>query len=615
MNKNIAKVVVGLPVQGPFDYAVDPAQRKILEEGMRVRVMFNRRKTVGYVVGFRESTLLKRVNTIIGPLENRPSAGPTVVEWTRRAADYYGCSWGEILELVYPNSLRRGKYVELTRPSDRVRTTGKGHARLSTGFRLCPDDDALWQNIVADNIDRGQAVLIIVPDKFYAAYFKERLAAAQRHPVIALDKRVNVEEQIATFNILQAGQPVVILGTRSAVFVPHPNIGHIIIVHEEHDWHKSEQSPHYRTSRIAMLRSEVEGCDTTFLCLNPRVELWHEARTDGWEIEPPHHRKRTPVQLVDLGNYNPGKSSILSFPVQNTIRDTLAAGGRLLLFFNRKGFMTFTRCQQCGHAIKCPRCDTHLVLRHQPGGLSCHGCGFTREVPSRCPECQWPYLRSTGMGIEKLESEVHRYFPEAKTAVLDKDTQALPRNADIVLATSAIFKFQATYRAEKVIVMDYDQALHHADFRSGQRCFTTLCFLQDMAREKLIVQTRLPDDPAIKAARDGEAERFWDSELEVRRDLNLPPFVCAATVIVRGPQEDRVWKAASELHAALVAGDGQAVEAGEPYPDVRPKLRDQYRYNIMVKSSDHAALMKAVRRILKEFRSSRYVIITLDVDP
>lgn len=615
MNKNIALVVVGLPVPGPFDYAVDPSQRDVLQVGMRVRVVFNRRRRVGYIVGFRETTSLKKVSTVIGPLENRPSVTDRLLAWTRLAADYYGCAWGEFLELVYPNALRQGRYFELTPGPVPPKVVAPGDVRLVHGFLLREEDDPLWLEPVRVALQAGQGALIVTPDKFYAAYFARRLTAAKVGPVLSYEKRLKVPEQLEQFQTVVAGQPAVIIGTRSAAFIPHPNIGHIFLVHEEHDWHKSEQSPHYRTTRIARLRATEEGCPVTILGLNPRVELYHEARESGWTVTAAAAPSPCRVQMVDLNNYRPGKSSILSFPVQNTIRDSLAADQSVLVFFNRKGFMTFTRCQQCGHAVKCPRCDQHLVLRHPNQQLSCHGCGFTRDLPAKCPECSWPYLRSSGMGIDKLESEVHRYFPGVRTAVLDKDTQSLPRRADILLATSAIFKFQSEYRADQVIMLDYDQGLYHADFRSAHRALTTLMLLRSLARDKLIIQTRMPDDPVIKALRADQTEQFIEAELETRRELRLPPHVCAATVVVRGPEEQRVWDAAAALHGIFIADQEADIEAGEPYPDIKPKLRDQYRYNIMLKSSRHHDMIHAARRILKKYRVSREVIVTLDVEP
>lgn len=615
MNKNIALIVVGLPVEGPFDYAVDPAQREVLQVGMRVRVMFNRRRRVGYVVGFREQSTVKRLNTVIGPLESRPSAGAAMLEWTRRAAAYYGCSWGEMLELAYPGTLRRGKYVDVPAAVAASDAEACPDRDLVTGFQLSPRHNKEWMGPVTSALHAGRAVLIIVPDKFYAGYFAEQIGPDLGCPVFLLDKRQKAQEQLQTFQDLCSGRPAVIVGTRSAVFVPHPRVGHILIVHEEHDWHKSEQSPHYRTGRIALLRAQAEGGRVTFLTLNPRLELYQEARTSGWRIRQAADVEHAKVQLVDLNNYTPGKSSILSFPVQNLMRETLEAGGKLLLYFNRKGFMTFTRCQQCGHAVKCPRCDVHLVLRHKPGKLTCHSCGFTREPPQKCPECGWPYMRSTGMGIEKLESEVHRYFPTARTSVLDKDTQALPRSAPIVLATSAIFKFQANYRADHIIMLDYDQAFHHPDFRSAQRCLTTLLMLRSMAKQKLVVQTRMPDDPAIRAARDGTLEAFWTQELETRQELRLPPYVSAANIVVRAVDEEKAWTTAAAIHAAVPGEAGAEVEADEPFPAMRPKLRDQYWCNIMLKSPDHSTLMDTVNRILQKFRSARQVTITVDVDP
>ena len=510
MNKNIAQVVVGLPVAGPFDYAVDPAQRAALEVGTRVRVFFNRRKMVGYLVGFCESSKWERLNTIVGPLENGPSLSPGVLRWTQQAAAYYGCSWGELIELIYPAALRRGKFMELGKAQSTPSSAGPGRKRLVTGYQLREAHDHIWLSIVNDNLSAGRGVLIVTPDKFYSAYFTRRLKALTEHQVISFEKKLKVDAQLDQFQAVHSGCPCVIVGTRSSIFAPHGNLGQIIVIHDEHDWHKAEQSPHYRTHKIGLLRSATEGTDISFMSLNPRAELWYESQQEVWDVTQLNKTSDAQVQLIDMDNYRPGKSSILSFPVQNTIRETLDAGGRLLLYFNRKGFMTFTRCQQCGHAIKCPRCDTHLILRHKTQQLSCHGCGHTEPLPAKCPQCAWPYLRSTGMGIEKLEGSVCRFFPEAKTAILDKDSQALPRGANIVLATSAIFKFQSTFQADCVIMLDYDQGMYHVDFRSAHKALTTLLLLQALAKEKLIVQTRLPDDPSLRAAQRPDISSFMD---------------------------------------------------------------------------------------------------------
>ncbi|MBZ0167092.1 MAG: primosomal protein N' [Candidatus Omnitrophica bacterium] len=615
MKKNVALVVVGLPVEGPFDYAVDPAHQAMLEPGMRVRVFFNRRKMVGYVVGFRDSSPLKRLNTIIAPLENSPSLNPAILAWTQAAAAYYGCSWGDLIELIYPAVLRRGKYIEYAAPLAGPTPRESGQKALISGYLLGEGTDKIWVEIVNATLAAGRSVLIVTPDKFYAAYYARKIKTLGTHQTISYEKKLNVAKQVEQFQAVRSGCPCVIVGTRSAVFAPHGNLGHIIVVHDEHDWHKSEQSPHYRTDKVALLRGAAEGTDVSFLSLNPRVELRHQARQNAWGITNLEMGQQARLQLVDLDNYTPGKSSILSFPVQNNIRATLEAKGRVLLYFNRKGFMIFTRCQQCGHTLRCPRCDTHLVLRHATKKLSCHGCGYIQALPQKCPQCTWPYMRSTGMGIEKLESEAHRYYPQARISVLDKDTRSLPKHVDLLLATSAIFNYQMAFQADQVIMLDYDQGLHHSDYRSAHKSLTTLLMLKAMAKDKLTVQTRMPDDSSIRAAQQGDLEGFFQGELKTREELCLPPYVDAAALVIRGEIEERVWTVAGEILTWWEKNSFQDVTAGDPYPDIRPKLRDQYRCTIMLKSPRHEALMLAARQILKEFRSKRQVIITLDVDP
>jgi len=614
MKKNIALVVVALPVEGPFDYAVPAQQADLIQAGMRVSVSFNRRKMAGFVVGFAAESRFPKLNPVIGLLENRPSFSAGQLHWTRQVAQHYACSWGEALELLLPACLRKTRLIEYP-PLNAVLPPAAGPENTliidRSGKQFWPD----IMEAVKSSAKNLHSTIILAPEKTYAGQIARRIGKDITLPIIMLEKKLKVKEALAQHMTISGTEPCVMVGTRSAVFAPSPRVGQIIILDAENEAYKEEQSPHYRCDRVAQIRSGTEGGSLMLVSSNPDAEHWHTAKKEKWTVKEYPDTAPAKFQLVDMNNYNPQKSSILSFPLQNSLQKTLEEKGKVLLYFNRKGFSTFTQCNQCGHTLKCERCNTYLTYLYSKKMLVCRSCNFTRELPSICPQCKGSYLRSLGMGIEKLESEVHRYYPFARIALVDKDSKAIPAGADIVLATSAILNRGAGMSVDLAAVLQYDNEINRSDFRCSHRALSVLIKLRQMAKDKLIVQTRNPDDQAIQAAVKSDFRKFLDDELDTRKELGLPPFKHQVEMTVRGEDEVRVLETANQLCARFKELAPETVEVIDPYADARPKLRDQYRYIIMLKSKSAPGLVKVVRETLRGFKHKRNIIVSVNVDP
>lgn len=583
---------------------------------MRVKIMFNRRKTAGFVVGFKDQSEFKKLNPVIEVLDSRPVFTEPMLDWTRRTAEHYACSWGEILERLLPMVLRKGRRVEY--PQESGPASSRTPALPVKELLVDASSKQFWPDViesVKQTASENRSTILLAPEKNYAGQIGKRLREGVNVPVILLEKKLKVAEQVAQHLKITGTAPCVMVGTRSAVFTPCPNVGQIIILDAENEAYKEEQSPHYRADRVAQIRAQAEGCSLKLVSSNPDAEHWHAAQKEQWTVKEYPDMATAKFQLVDMNNYNPQKSSILSFPLQNSLQKVFEQKGKALLYFNRKGFSTFTQCNQCGHTLKCPRCNTNLSYLYSKKTMVCHGCNFHMDLPSTCPQCRGSYLRSMGMGIEKLESEVHRYYPYVRVAVIDKDSKAVPAGTDVVLATSAILSGASTFAPDLVAVLQYDNEINRSDFRCSHKALSILIRLRQMAKEKLIVQTRNPDDQSILAARTLDFAKFLDMELNNRKELGLPPYKQLAALTVRGEDDVQVLNTAVLLSARFKELSAQSIEVLDPYPDVRAKLRDQYRYIIMLKSQSAPGLIGAVRDVLKNFKHKRNIIVSVNVDP
>ncbi|HQP10539.1 MAG TPA: hypothetical protein PKV41_04075, partial [Candidatus Omnitrophota bacterium] len=298
----------------------------------------------------------------------------------------------------------------------------------------------------------------------------------------------------------------------------------------------------------------------------------------------------------------------------NAMQKTLERGGKIILFMNRRGFSTRTHCQQCGFIVKCERCNVDLSYLYSKKMMVCRHCNFSCELPKICPSCNGSYLRSTGTGIEKLESEAARLYPGARIHRFDSECTAFPQEADIIMTTQAIFRQHEAWTASLVAMLNFDAQIHRFDFRSGQKSFSLLVHLKQLAQETLLVQTRMPDNYCLQAAREMDFDKFYREELKQRRELNLPPYRHLVAVSLRGKNERCVFEQSEALFGFLKERQTQGVEISDPHPDVNPKLRDKFWYTILLKGRSVKGILAIIKPALKGFRK-RGVIVTINVDP
>lgn len=615
MRPQIAQVVVGLPVEGPFDYSVGAPLREKIAVGQRVEILFNRRKRIGFVVRLKEKSAFPKLNPILSILDTQPILDGGFLRLTKSFSGYYGCSWGEAMEAWLPAALRANAALDLkARPVCPKIPSGKAREVLLHD----QSPDKRWMFLaerIQKCVEAKEGVIFLVPDVSYLNFVEARLREMVSCPILVWDRRAPLKKELEQWLTVREAEAALVFGTRSAVFAPLHRPGLIIIYDEESAMYKQQQTPHYHVHEVARMRSREEGCEVMYVSSAPSAEVWEAAQKKKWTNHILEADHVSPVQVVDMTNYNPRRSSIISFPLQDSIQKALAEGGRVVLLMNRKGFSTRTHCSQCGFTLKCQRCDVNLTYLYSKKIMACRHCHFQQELPKVCPQCHEAYLRSTGTGIEKLESETARLYPQVRVGRYDSDSGSFPEKADIVIATQAVLKVESRLRFDLIAMINFDAELRHQDFRSAQRAFSMLVHLRQMADKKMLIQTRISGDYCLEAVRKADFDYFYKTELKHRKELGLPPYNHLVAVGLRGSAEDVVFSQAVDLSQKMEGSRPKGVEVSDPHPDVNPKLRDKYRFTIVLKGKSVKDILAFARKTLKEFKRKRQTVVTVNVDP
>ena len=619
MSFKIAKVVVPLPVEGPFDYVIPLDLRKSIAVGQRVAIMFNRRRVSGVVVDLVQQSDIPKLNYVTALLDTaQPSLNRQALQLTQWMSQAYGCSWGEAIAVYLPLVLRKSRKTKLSvNPviANVQQECGKLIEQQSINI-FCHDQSRKekWKFLrqkIAEVVTNKRSVIILVPELVIG----ESIAAElNQKDTLILHKKLPVKQEVEQWLQMQCNEVSVVIGTRSAIFSPLSNVGLIIVYDEEHELFKEEQSPYYDARYVARMRAEIENCSIVFMSSAPSAETWWESHKENWERVTLKEGTPAKVQVVDMSNYNPQKTSILSFPLQNNIRLFLDEKKKIILFMNRRGFAGITRCHQCGYTVKCQRCDVNLTYLHSKNYMMCRHCNFTQELPKICPSCHGNYLRSMGKGIEKLKEEASRLFPQAIVANYDKDNPHFPTYAHIIIATQTILKVKEKKRFDCVTVLNLDAELHHMDYRCAQKTFTLLIQLQKMAKEKLMVQTYMTDNYVLQAVKKGNFKQFYKEELQHRKDLGFPPYQHLVMIRLRGEKEEDVFSQSVVIFEQLKSMKLEDIQVSDPHPDMIPKLRDKYRFCIVLTGEAVKPILALIKQTLKSVKKKRNIIVTIEVE-
>lgn len=610
-----ANVVLGLPIHGPFDYSVPAHLQKNMKVGIRVWIQFRDKRKLGYVVKIAPTTNIKHVKPVLEIIDNSPLLDRNMLLLTKKLSDYYGCSWGEAIEAVLPDALRKGKKIILAE---------RRHIKSKHGQEAYLIHDlnrgARWDiylSRIKEAVENNSSVILLLPDTNAAFKAKEMISAALRISPVILH-RGQPKEAEAWVSVKESDFSIVI-GTRSAIFAPVNNPG-LVIIDEEHDTvYKQEQVPHYHARQIAFMRTAIERTGLILGSISPSLESFYLAKKGKIKYTLlPRSAGYPQVKIVDMHQerrYFKQRNIILSKYLQDCIAQVLEAKGKMLLFLNRRGFATFASCRNCGEVLKCPRCNVNLVYYFKESILNCRYCNFKMPPSQICPNCNVSYMRYSGAGTEKIESEISRLFPHTRVIMLDSPQEIAIDKADIFISTASIIK-KANYNFDLIGILSIDNSLSRIDFRSTEKTFALLIGLLTFTEKKMIIQTSLPRHYSLQAIESRDINIYYNEELRLRKQLGFPPYRHMCMVKLRGTIQSRVEEVSNALFENLskYAQGSKAIKIVSLNPGQPVKLRGNFYWQILIKASYPIKIVSFLRLHLKNFRHSG-IIVTIDMDP
>jgi primosomal protein N' (replication factor Y) len=612
------QVVLGLPVEGPFDYSVPVTMRQAIQPGCRVWINFRNKKEVGFVVGLRRKTAVAAVKPVLGIIDEHPLLDRHLLKLTEELADYYCCSRGQAIETALPAAFRLGRPCQPGGQAPAQETADARPPQPEVIFdREGTDRWPLYLDRADAVLAQGRSVIVLLPDKLLVQAALMRIRGRIAQPVEELQRTMPQEARV--WERIRSHPQCLVIGTRSALFAPVNRLG-LIIVDEEADYgYKQDQVPHYHAREAALMRAALEKAHCILGSTAPSLESWNLAKKKLAGLRTLERRRAYPlVSLIDMKNIpavSRRQSIVLSKFMQDAIALAVQTGEKVLVFLNRKGFATAAVCNHCGAVLKCPRCAVNLVYHFQEQKLRCHYCAYTLQPPAICPSCASGYIRFTGAGTEKVESELARIFPQARIREIDVRQPWARESADIFIATQAVIR-QPERAFDLICALAVDNSLNHVDFRAAEKTFAVLCGLAALTEKRIVVQSNYRQHYCFTALADNTPEVFYREELRQRKQFAFPPVRHFVAVKVRGRDEERARAAAEALRQRLQSPDALPVRTDllSLLPGQPPKLRGYYYWTILLSTEAVRPLSAALKLRLKESKHSG-IIITVDVDP
>ncbi|MEM9501472.1 MAG: primosomal protein N' [Pseudomonadota bacterium] len=488
---------------------------------------------------------------------------------------------------------------------------------------------------VAEAIRLGRQVLVLLPEIALTENFLVRFEQRFGTPPVLWHSSLKSTERRRAWRAISEGTAQVIVGARSALFLPYANMG-LIVVDEAHEISfKQDDGVRYNARDVSVMRARFEGIPVVLASATPALESLYMASTGVYELlELPSRfggASLPSIRLIDLTLEKPGSGRWLAQPIVEALEERLERGEQSLLFLNRRGYAPLTLCRNCGHRFQCPNCSAWLVEHRLSARLACHHCGHETGVPDTCPECGEPdCLVACGPGVERIADEVAELFPEARVAVATSDTLGSPDRAaqfiaeaeaktiDVIVGTQLVTKGFHFPELTLVGVVDADLGLEGGDLRAAERTYQQVAQVAGRAGRgakpgEVLIQTRHPDAPVIAALANGDRDAFYEAETEARRDAGAPPFGRWAAIILSSEDEKEAREAAIRLGDATPQHDDLYILGPAPAP--LALLRGRYRYRFLVNARRSANLQQVLNRWIgsQEFPSG--VRVGIDIDP
>jgi len=537
---------------------------------------------------------------------------------------------------------------------------GGFHASLLDGVTGAGKTETYFEAVAAA-LKRDKQVLILLPEIALSNAFLKRFSERFGCAPALWHSNLSPAKRRETWRGVAMGDTKVVVGARSALFLPYPDLG-LIIVDEEHDpAFKQEEGVIYHARDMAVVRAHLGGFPIALVSATPSLETmancWADdkgnARYEYLHLPSRFGGAQLPeIEMIDLREDKPEASHFIAPSLKIAVAETLQKGEQALLFLNRRGYAPLTLCRTCGHRMECPRCSAWLVEHKSPHGsmsaLQCHHCGFSQRIPKECPECNdTDSMAACGPGVERIYDEAKMYFPDARIKVLASDTaenneelraiidEIREGEIDLIIGTQIIAKGHHFPNLTLVGVIDADLGLQGGELRASERTYQLLHQVAGRAGRaekpgKVYLQSFMPDHRIMKALcqfQGGESagtgrDSFLEVEALERQAAHMPPYSRLAGIIVSGREEGQVIEAAKLLGRTAPqsnnggqGAEGLTIRTLGPAPAPFARLRGKYRYRLLVMADKDVNIQKAIETWLAPIKTPSAVRIQIDIDP
>ncbi len=497
----------------------------------------------------------------------------------------------------------------------------------------------VYLNSIEHVLTQGRSALLLVPEIALTPAVAGQFFTRFGDRVAILHSAFSDSERAEQWRRIRQGEATVVVATRSGVFAPMKNLG-LLLVDEEHDGsYKQQEAPRYHGRDVAVVRASQAGATVVLGSATPSLETRYNVQREKYKlIELPERVAHRPMPIVDIVDM---RQEFLETRTQNpfsrqlldALRERLDAGEQSMLLLNRRGFSAFVTCRGCGERIECPNCAVTLTYHKRDRRLLCHYCSHAAKIPDRCPKCDSDYLNFMGTGAEKVEDELHKALPGARIARMDRDTITTKRhfetiltgfrekNYDILVGTQMIAKGHDIPNVTLVGLVNADIGLGVPDFRAAERTFQLLTQASGRAGRgdlpgRVILQTINPEHYAIRLAAVQDYPAFYEKEILFRRSMKYPPFAALANLLVRDEKQEDALRKSTELER-LLKPEPEGMKVMGPAPAPVPRLKAEFRYQILIKASDRKKLNELLHSIRRYALEQKWGLTSLviDVDP
>ncbi|ATN85084.1 primosomal protein N' [Coxiella burnetii] len=652
----ILRVAVPSPLWQSFDYLPLNAEIQSLQPGMRLKVPFGRRETVGILLDVvTHSTLplskLKPIIEIIDEVALIPASLLKLYCW---ASDYYHYPIGEIILGSLPRLFRQGKTIisekieELNQaapPSlelNEYQQNAVNQIMASKGFQTFllagvtgSGKTEVYLRCIEKLIQQEKQALILVPEIGLTPQTLNRFRERFNVPTAVLHSSLTDKKRAQAWMMAKRGTAKIVIGTRSAIFTPLLNPG-IIILDEEHDTSFKQQSGfRYSARDLAVMRGQFENIPVVLGSATPSLESLYNVERRRYQLLSLPGRagkaKLPSLTIVDLRQKKliAGMSEDLLISIEKHIKNK----GQVLLFLNRRGYAPTLLCHGCGWVMHCDRCDARLTLHYFPKRLYCHHCGAAKKIPPTCPQCHQQELIDVGLGTERLEAALQQRFPNDDIVRIDRDSTRTKnsmenklnlihnREAPILIGTQMIAKGHHFSHLTLVAIIDADSGLYSADFRATERMGQLLTQVAGRAgrvdrQGEVLIQTHQPNNPFLTLLLQEGYEAFAQALLKERQLAQLPPFTYLALLRTEAVKQNLPLDFLTKIKELMVNELKEEVDLLGPVPAGMERKAGRYRYQLLFQSKHRKHLHSVLNKLISLLATQRTKVRwSLDIDP